>query len=66
VWGTPSLRRAAALCRRYEGLALGLVDVVVAATAKRLKAEAIATVDLRDFAPLELVGRPRLDPRELG
>lgn len=66
-WGTAQdLHRAAALSRRYDGLALGLVDAVVAATAERLKAEAIATVDLRDFAPLELVGRPQLVPRDLG
>jgi predicted nucleic acid-binding protein len=65
-WGSaPDLQRAAALCRRYDGLALGLVDAVVAATAERLKADAIATLDLRDFAPLELAGRPRLYPRDL-
>ena len=65
-WGTaPDLQRAAALCRRYEGLALGLVDAVVAATAERLRAEAIATLDLRDFAPLTLTGAPKLYPRDL-
>jgi hypothetical protein len=35
------------------------------ATAERLEAEAIATFDLRDFAPVELIGRPKLIPRDL-
>jgi len=41
------------------------VDTVVMAMAERLGARAIATLDLRDFASVELVGRPRLWPRDL-
>ena len=66
AWGTPEdLVRAHSLCVRYAGLALGLVDGVVAAVAERLRAHAIATVDLRDFGPLELRGSPKLYPRDL-
>jgi len=35
------------------------------AMAERLAAKAIATLDLRDFAPVELAGRPALWPRDL-
>lgn len=65
-WGTDEdLVRAHDLCERYASLRLGLVDAVVAATAERLRADAIATVDLRDFGPLRLVGTPKLYPRDL-
>ena len=47
------------------GAALGLVDSVVLATAERLGARAIATLDIRDFAPVELDGGPELWPRDL-
>jgi predicted nucleic acid-binding protein len=64
-WGTPDdLRRAHELCARYAGLRLGLVDAVVAAVAERLRADAIATLDLRDFGPLTLRGTPKLLPRD--
>ena len=64
-WGEPhDLVRARALNARYEALRLGLVDAVVAAVAERLRASAIATLDLRDFGPLALVGTPRLLPRD--
>jgi hypothetical protein len=64
-WGQHrDLIRAGAICARYESLHLGLVDAVVVAIAERLRAAAIATLDLRDFAPLEIVGRPKLIPRD--
>jgi len=37
----------------------------VIATAQRLRAEAIATLDLRHFAAVSIVGNPRLLPRDL-
>lgn len=50
---------------RHRSLALGLVDACVMAVAERLHAEAIATLDLRHFAPVKLKGAPRLFPRDL-
>jgi hypothetical protein len=38
---------------------------VVIAVAERLGAEAIATLDLRHFAAVEIQGSPRLLPRDL-
>jgi predicted nucleic acid-binding protein len=65
-WGVPAdLARAAALDARYADLHLGLVDGAVMAIAERLAARAIATLDLRDFASVELVGAPALWPRDL-
>lgn len=65
-WGTPEdLPRAHALCERYASLEIGLVDAVVIATAERLKASSIATLDLRDFGAVEIDGQPRLLPRDL-
>jgi predicted nucleic acid-binding protein len=58
------LPRAQALREQYASLELGLVDSVVAAMAERLRAKAIATVDLRDFGAMTLVGRPKLFPRD--
>lgn len=52
------------LHKRYRALALGLVDAVVLATAERLKAEAIATLDLRHFGAVAIKGAPRLVPRD--
>lgn len=64
-WGASSdLLRARALCAQYEALQLGLVDAVVAAVAERVRARAIATIDLRDFGPLTLRGAPKLLPRD--
>lgn len=64
-WGDDAdISRAFEIRERYRALELGLVDSVVAAIAERLRAAAIATVDLRDFGALELVGRPRLFPRD--
>jgi len=65
-WGElADLARAHELCDAYRDLELGLVDGVVMATAERLGADAIATLDLRDFGPVELEGSPRLLPRDL-
>lgn len=64
-WGTESdLVRANDLCTRYRDLDIGLVDSVVIATAERLEARAIATVDLRDFGAVAIIGSPRLLPRD--
>ena len=63
--GEADLVRAAEIEARYADLALGLVDAVVMATAERVGARAIATLDLRDFAPVALEGRPALWPRDL-
>lgn len=65
-WGRPGdLGRAHELAARYAALRLGLVDGAVIAVAERLGAGAIATLDLRHFAALDLPGRPRLLPRDL-
>ena len=65
-WGDESdLERAQVLCTRYRALALGLVDAVVISVAERLRAEALATLDLRHFGAVEIRGRPRLLPRDL-
>ena len=45
-------------------LRLGLVDAVVMAIAERLRAEAIATLDLRHFGAVKIAGSPRLLPRD--
>ena len=63
--GSADVRRAHELDERYSDLDLGLVDAVVMATAERLEARAIATLDLRDFGAVELTGRPELWPRDL-
>jgi predicted nucleic acid-binding protein len=57
--------RAYELCARYRDLRLGLVDGVVAAVAERIGAPAIATLDLRHFAAIEIHGNPKLVPRDL-
>ena len=59
------LARARELCDRHRGLRLGLVDGVVLAMAERLRADAIATLDLRHFGAVEMRGTPRLFPRDL-
>lgn len=62
-WGDDAdLSRARELCERYP--ALGLVDAVVIAIAERLKARAIATLDLRDFGAVKIAGAPALLPRD--
>jgi len=66
VWGDETdLIRAHALCTCHRGLRLGLVDGVVISVAERLKAAAIATLDLRHFGAVAIRGRPALWPRDL-
>jgi predicted nucleic acid-binding protein len=58
--------RAHAIDRKYRALGLGLVDAVVIAIAERIRAEAIATLDLRHFGAVKIAGSPRLLPRDSG
>ena len=58
--------RAHAIGRKYRALKLGLVDAVVIAIAERVRAEAIATLDLRHFGAVKIAGSPRLFPRDAG
>lgn len=65
-WGEPvDLVRASEIARRYKALKLGLVDCVVMAMAERMKADAIATLDVRHFSAVAIRGEPRLLPRDL-
>jgi hypothetical protein len=64
-WGRDEdLAGARRIHARHRSLQLGLVDAMVIATAERLKAEAIATLDLRHFAAVSITGAPRLLPRD--
>ncbi len=64
-WGDQAdLRRGEELSTRHSSLNIGLVDGVVIAVAERLKADAIATLDLRHFAVVAIQGNPRLLPRD--
>jgi uncharacterized protein len=56
--------RARELDAQYADLGLGLVDGVVGAMAERLRARAIATLDVRHFGALALAGAPLLYPRD--
>ena len=62
--GDDDLAAAQKIDRRYRALQLGLVDAVVIATAERLDADAIATLDLRHFGSVSIKGAPRLLPRD--
>ena len=62
--GVADVVRARELCARYASLKLGLVDAVVMAVAERLRAEAIATLDLRHFGAVKLKTAPLLLPRD--
>ena len=65
AWHHPlDLLRARALMEKYAGLGLGLVDAVVMAVSERFNADAIATLDLRQFAAVKLKGAPLLLPRD--
>lgn len=65
-WGNATdLVRAGEIARRYKALKLGLVDCVVIAMAERLRADAIATLDVRHFGAVKIRGTPRLLPRDL-
>jgi uncharacterized protein len=63
--GDTDLARAHEIATRYQSLRLGLVDATVIAVAERLRAPAIATLDLRHFGAVAIRGRPRLIPRDL-
>ena len=64
-WGREAdLDVARRIHTRYRALKLGLVDAVVMATAERLKAKAIATLDLRHFAAVTIKGNPKILPRD--
>jgi uncharacterized protein len=64
-WGRPEdLERARALHAKYRALRLGLVDGAVIAVAERLRAKAIATLDVRHFGTVVIRGRPKLLPRD--
>ncbi len=66
AWGDESdLEEARRICRRHQALKFGLVDAIVMAVAERLKADAIATLDVRDFGAVTLKGSPKLYPRDL-
>lgn len=65
-WGGPAdLERAHRLALRYPRLRLGLADGVVVAVAERLRATAIATLDVRHLGAIAITGKPRLYPRDL-
>jgi uncharacterized protein len=65
-WGEAAdLARARELDTRYADMGVGLVDGVVAAVAERVRAGAIATLDVRHFGAMELAGTPLLFPRDL-
>jgi predicted nucleic acid-binding protein len=63
--GDDDIERAREIHRKHRALGMGLVDGVVMAVAERLGARAIATLDLRHFAPVALRGRPLLVPRDI-
>lgn len=64
-WGRDEdLAVAYRISTRYRSLRIGLVDAMVIATAERLKADAIATLDLRHFGAVSIKGNPRLLPRD--
>jgi predicted nucleic acid-binding protein len=64
-WGVEAdLTRAREIARRHRALRIGLVDAIVVATAERLEAEAIATLDLRHFGAVAIKDAPRLVPRD--
>ncbi len=65
-WGDPGdMIRAHQLCTQYADLDIGLVDGVVVGVAERVRATAIATLDLRHFAAITIAGQPGLYPRDL-
>lgn len=64
-WGqSQDLARAETLHRKYHALRLDLVDGIVIAIAERVRARAIATLDLRHFGAVAIRGRPKLLPRD--
>ena len=66
AWGDEAdLDEARRWTERHRALRIGLVDAVVIAIAIRLKARAIATLDLRHFTAIAIPGSPQLLPRDL-
>ncbi|MBK9064770.1 MAG: PIN domain-containing protein [Acidobacteria bacterium] len=66
AWGDErDLVEARRICRKHRDLDMGLVDACVMAVAERLRATAIATLDVRDFGAVSLKGAPKLYPRDL-
>jgi predicted nucleic acid-binding protein len=64
-WGDDTdIGRARDIHRKHRALRIGLVDAVVMATAERLGARAIATLDLRHFGAVAILGNPILLPRD--
>ena len=64
-WGRQAdLAAAQAIHHRYRALRLGLVDAAVIAVAERLRADAIATLDVKRFGAVRIAGTPRLLPRD--
>ncbi len=64
-WGCDDdLVAAQKLHTRYRSLRLGIVDGMVIATAERLNARAIATLDIRHFGAVSIKGNPQLFPRD--
>ncbi|MDE3156271.1 MAG: PIN domain-containing protein [Acidobacteriota bacterium] len=64
-WGREAdLTRAEQIQARHRALRMGLVDAIVIATAERLKASAIVTLDLRHFGAVAIKGNPKLLPRD--
>jgi uncharacterized protein len=53
------------LLHTHRGLRMGLVDAIVIVTAIRLRARAIATLDLRHFGAVSIPTAPALFPRDL-
>lgn len=62
--GDADLAAISRIHRKYRAIQLGIVDAAVIATAERLEAAAIATLDLRHFGAVAISGRPRLLPRD--
>jgi predicted nucleic acid-binding protein len=50
---------------RHRALSLGLVDACVMAVTERVRARAVATLDIRHFGAVALRGAPKLLPRDL-
>jgi predicted nucleic acid-binding protein len=64
-WGREDdVVRAHALVRQHHALEIGLADGIVIAVAERLRASAIATLDLRHFGAIPIKHRPALLPRD--
>lgn len=62
--GDHDLARAGEIQHQYRSLQLGWVDSMVITCAERLRAAAIATLDLRHFGAVAILGHPRLLPRD--